>query len=83
MNWAKILFPINRSLAGPGNLKTIKFIEKFSKKFTIKSLKLTRDFLIGNTKVWTVNKALIKDDNNKIICDFKKNFTCSRVFSLN
>ena len=45
MNWAKILFPINRSLAGPGNLKTIKFIEKFSKKkFTIKSFKTNERF---------------------------------------
>ena len=75
MNWAKILFPINRSLAGPGNLKTIKFIEKFSKKkFTIKSFKTNKRFFDWKIpKVWTVNKALIKDDNNKIICDFKKN----------
>tara|TARA_E500000178_G_C16560215_1_gene546987 strand:+ start:110 stop:295 length:186 start_codon:yes stop_codon:yes gene_type:complete len=48
MTWAKILFPINRSITGEGLRKTIKFIkEKVNKKFKKKELKAVSKFLTG------------------------------------
>ncbi len=71
--WARFLFPINRSLTGPGVLKTLKYINKVTKnKFVIKSLKTGKkvfDWKIP--KVWILKSAFIKDENGKKICDLK------------
>jgi len=73
--WAKILFPINRSLTGSGNVKTLKFIEKFSKKkFKIKYFKTDdKCFDWKIPKEWEIKQAYIKDENNNEICNFSKN----------
>ena len=40
--WAKVIFPLNRSLSGVGNLETLKLINKFSnRKFKIMKKKIT------------------------------------------
>ena len=73
--WARELFPLNRSLAGKYNRLTINYIKKnINKNFKIKNAK-------SNTKVYTwtipkeysVSKAVLKDEDNKIICDIKNN----------
>ena len=75
MNWAKDLFPINRSITGKGLRKTIKYIKNnINNQFRVYSIK-------SNTKVfdwkipfeWKVSKGYIKEINGKIICDFKNN----------
>ena len=73
--WAKDLFPLNRSLTGLGNRKTLNYIkENINKNISIKSVK-------SNTKVfgwtipqeWHVTYAKLLDKNKKIISDFKRN----------
>ena len=73
--WAKILFPINRSLTGKGNLKTLRLIETFSqKKFKIKYFKTNERFFDWKIpKEWEIEEAFIKDEKNNNICDFKDN----------
>jgi aminopeptidase-like protein len=45
ISWAKVLFPINRSLTGKGNIETLKYIEKFSnKEFKIKYFKTNEKY---------------------------------------
>lgn len=75
MTWAKILFPINRSITGEGLRKTIKFIkEKVNKKFKKKRIK--SGIKVFDWKIpseWKVTSAYIKNINGKKICDFKDN----------
>ena len=73
-NLAKELWPINRSIAGNGNRKTLKILKKINKKLKIiefKSNKKVFDWTIP--KEWDVKEAWIKDMNNKKIIDFKNN----------
>lgn len=73
--WAKVLFPINRSLTGLGNIKTLKLINIFSnKKFKIKFFKTNQKFFDWKIpKEWRINNAYIKDENDIHICNFKNN----------
>ena len=75
ISWAKVLFPINRSLTGKGNIETLKYIEKFSnKKFKIKYFKTNEKYFDWKIpKEWEIKQAYIKDENNNEICNFKKN----------
>tara|TARA_B100000886_G_scaffold90816_1_gene59940 strand:+ start:28545 stop:29828 length:1284 start_codon:yes stop_codon:yes gene_type:complete len=75
MEWAKSLFPINRSITGAGLRQTINYIRsKINKGFQKKKIK-------SNTKVfdwkipneWKINSAYIKYIDGKKICDFKDN----------
>ena len=71
---AKELFPINRSLTGPGNLKTLKILKKQSSILKIKSV--NTGYKCFDWKVpleWSVNDAYIIDPEGKKICDLKKN----------
>ena len=73
-NFAKKLWPINRSLTGNGVRKTLSLIKQ-----ELPDLKLLK--LKSGTKVfdwtipdeWNVKDAWIKDTNGKKICEFKKN----------
>ena len=75
MNWAKTLFPINRSLTGKGVKQTISFAQKkINKKF--KSLKIKSNTKVFDWKVpyeWNISKAYIDEIDGKRICDFKDN----------
>ena len=67
------LFPLNRSLAGPENYKTLKELKKVNKKLKILNIKSNTkvfDWIVPNE--WKVKNAWIKQDGIKII-DFKKN----------
>tara|TARA_B100001250_G_scaffold241159_1_gene207227 strand:+ start:5157 stop:6410 length:1254 start_codon:yes stop_codon:yes gene_type:complete len=75
MNWAKTLFPINRSLTGKGVKQTISFAQKkINKKF--KNLKIKSNTKVFDWKVpyeWNISKAYIDEIDGKRICDFKNN----------
>jgi len=75
MKWAKILFPINRSITGEGLRKTIQFIKKNVnknfKKFKIKSNTRVFDWKIPLE--WKITEAYIKEIDGKKICDFRDN----------
>ena len=70
----EILFPINRSITGPGIKETLRLIQKKINNFKIHKIK-------SGTKVydwrvpdeWHVQNAYVIDKNNKKIIDFKKN----------
>ena len=71
---AKILFPINRSLTGKGNLKTLQILKKICKRIKIKKYNSGQkvfDWKIPNE--WNVNDAFIKTPDGQKICDYKKN----------
>ncbi len=73
-NLAKTLFPINRSLTGKGNLKTLNILKKNIKNIKIKFYKSglkAYDWIVP--KEWNVNEAWIKDQSGNKILDFKNN----------
>jgi len=70
----KKLFPINRSLTGKGNFKTLKILKKEIPDLKIKvfkSRKKVYDWRIPDE--WNVKFAYIKDKKDKKILDFKNN----------
>ena len=70
---SKKLFPINRSITGNGNRKTLREIKLILKNLKIKEYKSGQkvfDWRIPSE--WNVNDAYVKYKNKKII-DFKKN----------
>lgn len=70
---AKKLFPINRSITGQGNNKTLRTIKSIIKNLKIKEYKSGQK--VFDWKVpdeWNVKEAFVKYKNKKII-DFKKN----------
>jgi len=74
INLAKKLFPINRSLTGEGNRKTLSILKDICSNLIIKSFKSQKkvfDWTIPNE--WMVNDAYILTPDNKKICSFKKN----------
>ena len=69
-----VLFPICRSITGPGAKKTLKIIQNQFKELKIKkdkSGKRVYDWRIPPE--WIIKDAYIKDKNNKKIVDFKLN----------
>ena len=67
------LFPINRSLTGSGNLKTLKYIQK---KIPIKILNIKSGTSVYDWKVpheWIVKNAYVKDSEGNYIIDYKNN----------
>ena len=75
MEWAKKLFPINRSITGEGLRKTICFIQKnINSNFKLKKARSnTKVFDWKIPKEWKINAAYIKDENDNKICDIKSN----------
>jgi len=70
----KTLFPINRSLTGSGNLKTLKILKKHLPKLKIKYFKTNKkvyDWKIPSE--YNVSNAYIEDKFGRKIIDFKKN----------
>ena len=73
-NLAKFLWPINRSLTGDGNRKTLKKINKILTNLKIKEVssnKKVYDWKIP--KEWNVKSAFIANSNHKKIIDFERN----------
>ena len=70
----KKLFPLNRSLTGNGNVKTLKLIKSELPGLKIKKFdsgKKVFDWIVPQE--WNVKSAYIKDKYNNKIIDFKKN----------
>lgn len=67
--WAKILFPIHRSITGPGTLRTLLFLKKNLKFFKIHKVKTgSKVFDWKVPKVWEIKDAYIKDKKGKKNC---------------
>ena len=74
MNWAKDIFPYNRSITGEGVRSTLNYFKKFLPGLKINYVKTgykAYDWIVP--KEWKVNDAYISDLNGKKIVDFKKN----------
>ena len=73
-NLALQLWPIARSVAGPGNLKTLKILQKTNPDLKIKgylSRKKVFDWEIPDE--WIIKNAFIQNKDNKKIINFKNN----------
>lgn len=69
-----LLFPINRSITGQGNRKTLKELKKICNKLSIKSFKSgTKVFDWKIPDEWNVNNAYIVDPNGNKLLNFKEN----------
>lgn len=69
--WAKDLFPLNRSLTGIGTVETLKYLKKIipeMKLFKVPSGTKVFDWKVPNE--WNVKEAWIKDKNGNKVCDF-------------
>jgi aminopeptidase-like protein len=70
----KKLFPINRSLTGKGNLKTLHLLKKKNNLIKIKRIKSgTKVFDWKVPYEWVVYDAYVLDKNKQKIIDFNKN----------
>ena len=70
----KVLLPINRSLTGNGNRKTLKILKKYCPKLKIKEIPTgTKIFDWTIPKEWNVKEAWIKGPDNKKFADYSKN----------
>ena len=70
----KDLFPIHRSITGPGIKLSLKYLENLIpefKRLKFKSGKKVFDWVVPNE--WIINNAYILDSKNQKHADFKKN----------
>ena len=73
-DWIKDLFPICRSLAGPGTRETLHYIKKLLPDMRIlgvESGSKAFDWTVPNE--WHINEAYVLDPSGKKIIDFKNN----------
>ena len=72
--WASDLFPINRSITGPGVRETLLYIKKIIKDLEIKSVPSGyKAFDWEVPDEWSVDEAYIETEDGKRIVDFKRN----------
>ena len=72
--WATDLFPLNRSLTGIDNVKTLDYIKNLIPDLSIKyfrSGKKVFDWIVPEE--WSVTEAFIKDEDNNEIINYKNN----------
>ena len=71
---AKEIFPLNRSLTGRGNIKTLKILKREIGDLNIKYFKSgERVFDWKVPEEWNVKEAWLKDDKGNKILDYNKN----------
>ena len=72
--WAKDLFPINRSLTGPGVRETLSYLKNIHPELEIKSVPTGyKAFDWDVPKEWSVKEAYIENEFGDRIIDFKIN----------
>ena len=72
--WATDLFPINRSLTGPGVRETLIYLKNIIPELEIKAVKSgTKVFDWVVPEEWEVSEAYIEDDKGKKIINFSDN----------
>jgi len=72
--WAVDLFPINRSITGPGLRETLLYLNKLLPNLSIKFIESgTKVFDWTVPKEWSVSEAYIDDKNGRRVLDFKEN----------
>lgn len=70
--WATHLYPINRSLTGPGVRETLSYIKKLLPELEIKSVPTGyKAFDWEVPDEWFIHEAWIKDEAGNVIVDFK------------
>jgi len=72
--WAKDLFPINRSITGVGVRETLSYIQNILPKLIVHSIpsgSKVFDWVVPEE--WIIHDAYISDENGKRIVDFKLN----------
>ena len=70
--WAEDLFPICRSVAGPGNLETLDYIKKIIPNLEIHGFKSgTSVYDWEIPKEWHIHAAWIKDEDGNEIINFE------------
>ena len=69
--WATDLFPINRSLTGPGVVETLEYLKNVVPEITISHFN-TGDRVFDWTvpEVWTISEAYIEDESGNRVVDF-------------
>tara|TARA_S200000501_G_scaffold358189_1_gene382690 strand:+ start:3575 stop:4849 length:1275 start_codon:yes stop_codon:yes gene_type:complete len=68
-------FPLNRSLGGKNNIKTLLIIKKFLKTLNLKKIKSGKKIFDWNVPLtWELKEGYIKDANDKKIISSKENF---------
>ncbi|MFA5849816.1 MAG: DUF4910 domain-containing protein [Bacteroidales bacterium] len=73
-SWAKDLFPINRSITGPGVRETLDYLSRLIPDLRILSIPTgTKVFDWVVPDEWSVRDAYIADEKGERIIDFKKN----------
>ena len=73
-NWAKNLFPINRSISGPGVRLTLNYLKKIIPYLQIKSFPSGKKVYGWKIPLeWEIKDAYIKNNKGRKIVDFKKN----------
>ena len=72
--WAKDLFPINRSIAGPGVRLTLNYLKKINPNLKIKGFSSGKKVFGWKIPLeWEIKDAYIKNNKGNKIIDFKKN----------
>ena len=73
-NWAKDLYPLNRSLTGEPNRFTLRYLKNFLPNLQIKSFKSGEkvfDWIVPQE--YQVDEAYVTDSTGNIVIDFSKN----------